>query len=111
MFRTECEYISGKGSSCADEVISQTQSQTRSFTINGTLLLVLTVLAISVFLIYILAKYAYQVATRTGRSRVGFVWLSIFFPVFTWGLCLILDKNDNRYSESEREKHKLKTTH
>ena len=47
----------------------------------------------------LLARYSYQVATRTGRSRVGFVWLSIFFPAVAWIICLVIDKDETRYED------------
>ena len=47
----------------------------------------------------LLARYAYQVATRTGRSRVGFVWLSILFPAVAWIICLVIDKDEARYED------------
>jgi hypothetical protein len=58
----------------------------------------LTVLFIILITVTILiARYSYQVATRTDRSRVGFVWLSILFPVVAWIVCLVLDKDESRY--------------
>jgi steroid 5-alpha reductase family enzyme len=59
----------------------------------------LVVLALAVSLIYVIAKYCYGVATRTGRSRIGFVWLSIFFPALALVICLVLDQDENRYKE------------
>ena len=50
-----------------------------------------------VTLTILLARYSYQVATRTGRSRVGFVWLSILFPAVAWIICLVIDKDESRY--------------
>ena len=110
-FKT-CEYISGQ-ENCSDGSApipddSYYQGDSSTFPISGSLILILLALAIAVFLIYLLAKYSYQVATRTGRSRVGFVWLSIFFPLFTWVLCLVLDSHEYRYSEAERDKYRLK---
>jgi hypothetical protein len=52
---------------------------------------------ISITLIILIARYSYQVATRTDRSRVGFVWLSILFPAVAWIVCLVLDKDESRY--------------
>ena len=49
--------------------------------------------------IILIARYSYQVATRTGRSRVGFVWLSILFPAVAWIVCLVLDKDERRYED------------
>ena len=58
----------------------------------------LFVLFISLITVTILlARYSYQVATRTGRSRVGFVWLSILFPAVAWIICLVIDKDETRY--------------
>jgi steroid 5-alpha reductase family enzyme len=58
----------------------------------------LIVLFIALITVTILiARYSYQVATRTGRSRVGFVWLSILFPAVAWIVCLVLDKDESRY--------------
>jgi hypothetical protein len=47
--------------------------------------------------IILIERYSYQVATRTARSRVGFVWLSILFPAVAWIVCLVLDKDESRY--------------
>jgi hypothetical protein len=47
----------------------------------------------------LIARYSYQVATRTGRSRVGFVWLSILFPAVAWIICLVIDKDEGRYED------------
>ena len=58
-------------------------------------LFVLFIILITVTIL--IARYAYQVATRTGRSRVGFVWLSILFPAVAWIICLVLDKDESRY--------------
>lgn len=56
---------------------------------------VLVIILITVTIL--IARYSYQVATRTGRSRVGFVWLSILFPAVAWIVCLVLDKDESRY--------------
>jgi hypothetical protein len=58
-------------------------------------LFVLVIILITVTIL--IARYSYQVATRTGRSRVGFVWLSILFPAVAWIVCLVLDKDESRY--------------
>jgi hypothetical protein len=54
---------------------------------------------ILITLTILLARYSYQVATQTGRSRVGFVWLSILFPAVAWIVCLVLDKDEGRYED------------
>jgi hypothetical protein len=60
----------------------------------------LTVLSIILITVTILiARYSYQVATQTGRSRVGFVWLSILFPAVAWIICLVIDKDESRYED------------
>jgi steroid 5-alpha reductase family enzyme len=59
--------------------------------------LLFVIVIISITLIILIARYSYQVATRTGRSRVGFVWLSILFPAVAWIVCLVIDKDESRY--------------
>lgn len=66
------------------------------------------IVGLAVTLIVLVALYCYGVATRTGRSRIGFVWLSIFFPAAALGICLVLDKDNERYTEEERNKYRLK---
>ena len=61
-------------------------------------LFVLFIMLITITIL--LARYSYQVATRTGRSRVGFVWLSILFPAVAWVVCLVIDKDEHRYDDS-----------
>jgi amino acid transporter len=115
MFKTACVYISGQENPCPEDAVNTiyvdptASSQTNSFPL--TISAIIIGLAIAAVFIYLLARYAYKVATRTGRSRVGFVWMSIILPVTTWVICLVLDKNEHRYSDEEREKHKLKVVH
>ena len=65
----------------------------------------LLILGIAIVLIIVLARYCYKVATRTGRSRVGFVWLSILLPAAAWVICLVIDKDDRRYTDEDRQKN------
>ena len=69
------------------------------------------ILIILITLIILLARYSYQVATRTGRSRVGFVWFSLLFPAVAWIICLVIDKDERRYTDKDREKHRRKGAH
>jgi hypothetical protein len=63
------------------------------------------VLILLLAVIALLARYCYRVAKRTGRSRVGFVCLSLLFPAVAWIICLILDKDESRYTDTGREKN------
>ena len=57
--------------------------------------------------IVLAARYAMRVATRTGRSRIGFIWLSVLFPGLALIVCLILDKDENRYELDGRDTYRL----
>jgi hypothetical protein len=65
-----------------------------------------TIVGIAAVFILLTARYAMRVATRTGRSRVGFIWLSVFFPGFILIICLILDKDSQRYALDGRDTYK-----
>ena len=74
----------------------------------GSIFVWFALFALVVVLIVLIARYCYGVATRTGRSRIGFVWLSILFPALALVICLVLDKDEERYSDEERSKYRLK---
>lgn len=59
---------------------------------------VFTIVGIAAVYILLTARYAMRVATRTGRSRVGFIWFSVFFPGLILIICLVLDKDSQRYT-------------
>ncbi len=63
-------------------------------------------ICVPIALAVLTARYAYRVATRTGHSRIGFVWLSILFPLLALFTCLILDKDPNRYTSEGMDKYK-----
>jgi hypothetical protein len=65
-----------------------------------------TIVGIAAVYILLTARYAMRVATRTGRSRVGFIWLSVFFPGLILIICLVLDKDSQRYTVDGRDTYK-----
>ncbi len=65
------------------------------------------IVGIAAVYILLTARYAMRVATRTGRSRVGFIWLSVFFPGLILIICLILDKDLERYTVDGRDTYKI----
>jgi hypothetical protein len=99
-----CYFDSGLGEMVCDEpAVSIETVQTIE-----TLFLWVIVFLIALTLIVFVARYSYGVATRTGRSRIGFVWLSLLFPLAALGICLVLDQDDERYTEEERNKYRLR---
>ena len=99
-----CYFDAGLGETICDEPVVSVETA-QSF---GSVFLWLVVFALALALIILIGRYCYGVATRTGRSRIGFVWLSIFLPAVALVICLVLDKDDERYTEEERDKHRLK---
>jgi hypothetical protein len=95
-----CGYSSEAGEIVCDEPI--VSAETANFF--GVIVVWILLLAVVIALIFFLARYAYQVATRTGRSRVGFVWLSIFLPFVAWVICLLIDTDERRYTDEDRDK-------
>lgn len=69
----------------------------------------LVFLSLMVTLVLLTARYAMRVATRTGHSRVGFIWLSVFSPGLALIICLILDKDKNRYMQDGQDSYKLES--
>lgn len=65
-----------------------------------------TIVGIAAVYILLAARYAMRVATRTGRSRVGFIWLSVLFPGLILIICLILDQDSQRYTADGRDTYK-----
>jgi FtsH-binding integral membrane protein len=59
---------------------------------------ILFALCVPIALAILTARYSFRVATRTGHSRIGFVWLSILFPLLALFTCLILDRAPNRFT-------------
>lgn len=100
----DCYFSSALGMRVCDDPIVISEPSTNS----APWLLWILFAALLIALIFVIARYCYEVATRTGRSRIGFVWLSIFFPLAALLTCLILDKDENRYSKEEKEKYKIK---
>ncbi len=99
-----CYFDTALGETVCDEPVVSVETA-QSF---GAVFLWLVVFAIALALIILIARYCYGVATRTGRSRIGFVWLSILLPAVALVICLVLDKDDERYSDEERSKYRLK---
>jgi hypothetical protein len=56
--------------------------------------------------IILAARYAMRVATRTGRSRIGFIWISVLFPGLALVICLILDKDESRYTSDGQDTYR-----
>jgi len=97
----ECSYSSLAGEIVCDE--PKVSAESVNF-FSGLAVWIL-ILAAAIALIFFLARYCYKVATRTGRSRVGFVWLSIFLPAVAWVICLLIDKDERRYTDEDRDKN------
>lgn len=69
-----------------------------------SIVLILFVLILILGIYLLILRYVWITSIRTGRSRLGFMLLAIFFPVLSWVILLVIDVDESRKPRAMTEK-------